>query len=228
VNDHARDDRLIGPIDGALNLLDRQILDCDGKMVGKVDDIELTQQEDGLAITAVLTGPAALLHRLGGRLGNQLVTTWDRLKPSEPDRTRPWRITMDRVDRLDSALHLAVARDDVLSRDTEGYRFGRLTGMEALGPDEAHIGRVLDARFDRGSHDRLVIRSLLIGRGRPGSLLGYDRRTQQGPGLVRAVVGRLHRQTGIVGIEEAQILWNRRQVRLTALPHPRPGHPFDR
>jgi sporulation protein YlmC with PRC-barrel domain len=228
VNDQGRDDRLTGPLDGALNLLDRQILDCDGKMVGKVDDIELTQQEDGLAITAVLTGPAALLHRLGGRLGNQLVITWDRLKVTEPERVRPWRIEMDRVDRLDSALHLTVARDGVLSRDTEGYRFGRLTGMEAMGPDSAHLGRVLDARFERGLHDRLVISSLLIGHGRPGSLLGYDRRDQQGPWLVRAIVGRLHRQTGIVDIEEAQILWNRRQVRLTARPRPGPGHPFDR
>jgi sporulation protein YlmC with PRC-barrel domain len=222
VNDHVTDNRLTGPIDGALNLLDRQILDCDGRMLGKVDDIELTQQEDGLAITAVLTGHAALLHRLGGRLGNRMVTTWDRLKVSEPNRTRPWRIDMDRVDRLDSALHLAVARDGVLSRDTEGYRFGRLTGMEAFGPGDAHLGRVTDARFEPGLHDRLVITSLLVGQGRPGSLLGYDRRDQQGPWLVRAIVRRLHRRTGIVGVEEAQILWNRREVRLTALPHAQP------
>jgi sporulation protein YlmC with PRC-barrel domain len=228
VNDHGRGDRLTGPLDGALNLLDRQILDCDGKMVGKVDDIELSQQQDGLAITAVLTGPAALLHRLGGRLGSRLVTTWERLKVTEPDRTRPWRIGMELVDRLDSALHLAVSRDGVLSRDTEGYRFGRLTGMEAVGPDDAHLGRVLDARFERGAHGRLVIRSLVIGRGRPGSLLGYDRHEQQGPWLIRAIVGQLHRDTGIVDIEEAQILWNRRQVRLTALPRRGPGHPFDR
>jgi sporulation protein YlmC with PRC-barrel domain len=222
------DDRLNGPIDGALNLLDRQILDCDGKMVGKVDDIELTQQEDGLAITAVLTGPAALLHRLGGGLGSQLVTTWERLKVTDPERARPWRVDMDRVDRLDSALHLAVRRDGLLSRDTEGYRLGRLTGMEVLGPDETHVGRVMDARFRRGLHDRLVIGSLLIGHGRPGALLGYDRRDQQGPWAVRVIVGRLHRRTGIVDIDEAQILWNRRQVRLSALPDPEPGHPFAR
>jgi hypothetical protein len=73
-----------------------------------------------------------------------------------------------------------------------------------------------------------VIGSLLIGHGRPGALLGYDRRDQQGPWLVRAIVGGLHRHTGIVPIEEAQILWNRRQVRLTSLPHAEPGHPFDR
>ena len=223
MNDANRDDRLAGPLDGALNLLDRQILDCDGRMLGKVDDLELTQQEDGLAVTAVLTGPAALLPRLGGGLGDRLVTTWSRLKVSEPDRLRPWRIDMDRVDRLDSALHLSVRRDGVLTRDTESYRFGSLTGMEASGPDGAHLGRVMDARFGPGLHGRLVVRHLLIGQGRPGSLLGYDRHDQQGPWLVRATVGRLHRHTGIVDIASAQILWNRRQVLLTARPRARPG-----
>jgi sporulation protein YlmC with PRC-barrel domain len=228
VKEGHQENRLSGPLDGALNLLDRQILDCEGKMLGKVDDIELTQQEDGLAVTAVLTGPAALLHRLGGRLGDQLVSTWDRLKLSEPHRLRPWRIDMDRVDRLDSALHLTVTREGVLNRDTDGYRFGRLTGMSASGPDGAHLGRVIDARFRPGLHGRLVIRHLLIGHGRPGSLLGYDRHDQQGPWLVRACVGRLHRHTGIIDIEAAQILWNRREVHLTEAPRPGPGHPFGR
>jgi sporulation protein YlmC with PRC-barrel domain len=228
VNDAPRTDRLAGPLDGAFSLLDRQLLDRDGRMLGKVDDIELTQQEDGLAITAVLTGPAALLHRLGGRLGARLVTTWERLKVSEPQRTRPWRIEMDRVDRLDSAVHLSTARDGVLSRDTEGYRFGQLTGMRAVGPAGRHLGRVVDARFERGLHGRLVIRSLRIGRGRPGSRLGYDRRDQQGPWLVRAVVRRLQRDTGVVDMDAAQILWNRGEVRLTQLPHREPGHAVDR
>jgi len=223
VSDADLDDRLAGPLDGALNLLDRQILDCEGRMLGKVDDLELTQQEDGLAVTAVLTGPAALLPRLGGDLGDRLVTTWSRLKVPEPNRLRPWRIDMDRVDRLDSALHLSVRREGVLTRDTEGYRFGTLTGMEASGPDDGHLGRVVDARFEPGLHGRLVVRHLLIGHGRPGSLLGYDRHDQQGPWLVRATVGRLHRSTGIVDIEAARILWNRREVRLTTPPRARPG-----
>jgi sporulation protein YlmC with PRC-barrel domain len=228
MTDVTQENRLSGPIDGALNLLDRQILDRDGRMLGKVDDIELTQQEDGLAITAVLTGPAALLHRLGGRLGTQLVITYEQLRVTEPYRTRPWRIDIGDVDRLDSALHLAVPRNGVLNRDTEAYRFGRLTGMEVLGPDGQHIGRVLDARFERGLHDRLVIGSLLVGHGRPGSLLGYDRHDQQGPWLVRIIVGGLHRHSGIVGMEAAHILWNRHQVRLTTLPRIGPGHPFAR
>jgi sporulation protein YlmC with PRC-barrel domain len=209
---------LTGPIDGALNLLDRQLLDCDGKMLGKVDDVELTAQEDGLAITALLTGPAALLHRLGGRLGSELVTKWEQLREAEPNRARPWRIDIDQVHHLDSAVHLSVPRDGVLRRDKEAHRLGRLTGMEVLGPGGEHAGRVLDVRFDHGLHDRLVVHSLVVGRGRPGSLLGYDRHRKQGPWLVRALVGRLHRHTSIVDIESAHILWNRHQVQLTELP----------
>jgi sporulation protein YlmC with PRC-barrel domain len=226
VNEQTHENRLTGPIDGALNLLDRQLLDSHGKMLGKADDIELAQQEDGLAITAVLTGPAALLHRLGGGLGNELVTKWEQLKPSEPHRTRPWRIDIDQVDRLDSAIHLAVPLDGVLGRDTEGYRFGRLTGMKVLGPDGERLGRVLDARFQPGLHHRLVIRSLIVGHGRPGSLLGYDRHRKQGPWLIRVIVGWLHRHTGIIDVDDAPILWNNREVHLHALPTPEAGHPF--
>lgn len=224
MNDVPGDNRLTGPIDGALNLLDRQVLDRDGRMLGKVDDIELTQQEDGLAITALLTGPAAMLHRLGGRLGTQLVTTYEQLRVSEPHRTRPWRIDMEYVDRLDSALHLAVPREGLLRRDTERYRFGNLTGMEAVGADGERVGRVLDARFEPGLHDRLVVRSLLVGWGGPGSLLGYDRNEQQGPWLVRTIVRRLHRHTGIIGIEATNIVWDTAQVHLTGAPRRGPGH----
>ena len=221
-----QENRLRGAIDGALNLLDRQLLDSDGKMLGKVDDVELSAQEDGLAMTALLTGPAALLHRLGGHLGDELVTKWEQLREAEPDRTRPWRIEIEQVHHLDSAVHLKVPRKGVLRRDKEAHRLGRLTGMEVLGPHGQHVGRVLDVRFGPGQNDRLVIRSLLVGRGHPGSLLGYDRHARQGPWLVRAVVGRLHRHTGIVDIDAAHILWNRRQVHLTQLPETDPGHPF--
>jgi sporulation protein YlmC with PRC-barrel domain len=218
VNGDAAENRLSGPIDGALQLLDRQILDSDGKMVGKVDDVELTQQEDGLAITALLVGTAALLHRLGGQLGNEMVTKWVQLRVPEPLRARPWRVDMTDVDRLDSGVHLSVSREGVLDRDTENHRLGRLTGMEVLGPGREHVGRVLDARFEPGMHDRLVIRSLLVGRGHPGSLLGYDRHPRQGPTLIRGVVRWMHRHTRPVDIDDAQILWNNEQVHLRRLP----------
>jgi sporulation protein YlmC with PRC-barrel domain len=226
VNDQGRENRLTGPIDGVLNLLDRQLLDSDGKMLGKVDDVELTQQEDGLAITAVLTGPAALLHRLGGQLGSEMVTKWEQARPSEPNRSRPWRIEVSDIDRLDSAVHLSVPRDGILNRDTEGHRLGRLAGMKVLGPDGHRIGYVIDARFQPGHHERLVLRSLIVGRGGPGSLLGYDRHRGQGPWLVRAIVGFLHRHSRLIDLDDVQILWNNQQVQLHRPPSPKLERPF--
>lgn len=224
--DERRENRLEGPIDGALHLLDRQLIDCDGALLGKVDDVELTQVGDDLAITAVLTGPAALLSRLGGRLGDALTRKWAELKVSEPHRTRPWRIAVEDLARLDSALHLSVRRDGVLRRDREGHRLGRLTGMDVLGPRGERVGRVLDARFEPGPEGSLVLCSLIIGHGRPGSLLGYDRRSDQGPWLVRTVVRRLHRHTVIAGADAAEISWADSTVRLRERPSEAPRHPF--
>jgi sporulation protein YlmC with PRC-barrel domain len=203
-------------IDGALELLDRQLLDVDGRMLGKVDDVELTPTELGLTVTALLTGPVALLHRLGGALGNQMVTKYVQLRPSEKNRSRPWRIEMEDVERLDSAVHLHVAREESIRRDVETFRLGALTGMEVVEPDDRRVGRVLDARFAPAADGRFALDGLVVGHGHPGSLLGYDRRPGMGPWLVRWVVGWLHRHTRTVGVEHVQILWNRQQVHLDA------------
>jgi sporulation protein YlmC with PRC-barrel domain len=222
------ENRLSGSIDGVLHLLDRQLLDCDGAFLGKVDDVELTPDETGrLVITALLTGPAALLDRFGGRLGRVLVERWGQMRVSEPSRTRPWRIDIVDVDRLDSAVHLRVRRDGVLRRDREEYRFGRLTGMDVIGPAGTRVGRVLDARFEPRATGRLALASLIVGHGRPGSLLGYDRRGERGPWLVRTAVLWMHRHSAIVGAEDTDISWDDGEVRLARAPEQPVGHPFD-
>jgi sporulation protein YlmC with PRC-barrel domain len=206
--------KLTGQLDGAFELLDRQLLDDEGRMLGKVDDVELTQTDEGLTVTAVLSGQVALLHRLGGRLGNQLATKYVLLRPSEKDRSRPWRIPMADVARLDSALHLRGHRDGSLRRDRETYRLGTLTGMDVTHTDGKRVGRVLDARFTCADTGHLVLSGLVIGHGHPGSLLGYDRWTHMGPWLVRRTVGWLHRHTVLVDAEHAHIMWNNEEVRL--------------
>src|SRR5690242_8829651 len=52
-----------------LQLLDRQLVAHEGALVGCVDDLELTVSDDGnsLYVTAILSGPGALMYRLGGR-----------------------------------------------------------------------------------------------------------------------------------------------------------------
>jgi sporulation protein YlmC with PRC-barrel domain len=223
------ENRLLGVVDGAVHLLDRQLLDCDGEMLGKVDDLELAEGAAGVTVTAVLTGTAAWLDRLGGRLGGHLSDRYRRLRPAEPHWGWPWRISFDDVQRLDSALHLSVPRDGLLRRDRDGLRFGRLTGMSVLDPDGDRIGRVLDGRFAPLAEARggLVLTSLIVGRGRHGSLLGYDRREAQGPWLVRTAVGRLHRHTFIVDASVADIDWQVAAVRLEHTSTRPPGHAFD-
>lgn len=217
----SHENRLTGRIDGVLHLLDRQLIDSEGEFLGKVDDVELGR--DPVAIVGLLTGPAALLDRFHP----VLVERWGRMRVSEPDRTRPWRIDIEDVERLDSALHLSVRRAGVLRRDHDAdHRLSRLTGMDVVDPDRKRRGRVLDARFEPDDEGRLVLCSLIVGHGRPGSILGYDRREEQGPWLVRTIVRWLHRHSAIVDAEDADIDWAGETVLLRSRPTDRPGHPF--
>ena len=52
-----------------LRLLDRQLVDRNGRMTGMVDDLLLSPSEDGqhLYVTAILSGPGALAQRLDRR-----------------------------------------------------------------------------------------------------------------------------------------------------------------
>jgi hypothetical protein len=58
-------------IDLGLGILDHQLVDCDGRRCGKVDDLELEGINDGdPRIAAILTGPPAWQRR--GRVGRSL------------------------------------------------------------------------------------------------------------------------------------------------------------
>lgn len=207
-------DRLQGRIDGLFHLMDRQLIDAEGRLLGKVDDVELTHLDGGWTVTALLTGPEAWFGRLGGGIGNSLVSKWESLRPSEPNRTRPWRLPMDLVDRLDSAVHLDVRRQGVLTRDTEAFRLGDLAGMAVLDPDGTKVGKVIDARFEPGDDGAQVLRWLLVGRRGVGSLLGYERRADQGPWLIALLLRWWHRDTRVVPVEHATLSWNTHQVHL--------------
>jgi hypothetical protein len=102
--------------------------------------------------------------------------------------------------------------------------------MEVLvtdGSEPDRFGTVIDARFSPGPNGRLVLVSLIVGHGRPGSLLGYDRRRAQGPWLLRKLVRRLHRHTALAEAAHAEILWDRGEVHLDRRPTQPPGHPFE-
>ncbi|MCK2218826.1 hypothetical protein MF672_034290 [Actinomadura sp. ATCC 31491] len=87
-----------------LHLLDRQLVhDGDGRLVGKVDDLELDFDEQGRPyVTAILMGPLALGPRVGGVLG-RLMAGAARLLGAQA----PPRVPMADVSRVASAVHVA-------------------------------------------------------------------------------------------------------------------------
>jgi sporulation protein YlmC with PRC-barrel domain len=99
-------------IDAGLQLLDRQIVDVEGRMAGKVDDLELayaTEPGAPPSVVAILAGPGALSHRLGGRLGLWLDSAQRRLA----DDPAPAQISFGVVKRIGNHLELSVARDEL-------------------------------------------------------------------------------------------------------------------
>lgn len=204
--------RLEESFDAVLHLLDRQLLDAEGRMMGNVDDLELADLGHGIEITALLTGTTAFLHRIGGRLGSRLVDAHERMRISAPDRTRPWRIPLDKVQYVDSAVHIGVRRDGLLEKGPERLRLGDLCGMQVIGDGgRRRRTKVTDARFEP-MDGHLVLRALVVGRGGPGSWLGYERKDEQGPWLVAAIVRGWHRDSRVIDVDDVSIDWERRRV----------------
>jgi hypothetical protein len=106
--------------DAALQLLDRQIIDPDGRLVAKVDDLEITEDSHGrLVVSAILTGPGALGPRLDGRLGKWVVAVWRRLRPDTDP--HPGRIDAGHITDLDSAVHIAVRAGELHNNGLEAW-----------------------------------------------------------------------------------------------------------
>jgi hypothetical protein len=82
-------------------------------------------------------------------------------------------------------------------------RASDLIGREVHDADGTGIGVITDVRCVqdgplRGTQASLRVDALLVSRHHTGSLLGYDRRRQQGPWLVRVVVAALHRRMQVI------------------------------
>jgi hypothetical protein len=121
----------------ALHLLDHQLLDRSGRMAGCVDDLELTEADDGsLHVSAILSGPGVLAPRLGaGRFGR-----WRRrsqqLWAAEEGRSDPTRIAFGRVRAIGSHVTLAADADELASADTERWVRDHVVGRL---PGSAHV-----------------------------------------------------------------------------------------
>ena len=99
------------PVRIDFHLLDRQIVDCDGALVGNVDDVELTLDRvtGRLQVTALLSGQQVLGDRIGGRIGGLLAGIARRLHPVE--NPPPLRIDITQVASIGSAVCLTIHRD---------------------------------------------------------------------------------------------------------------------
>ena len=107
------DDRPTGDVmEAGLQLLDRQIIDVDGRMAGKVDDLELEFSDEPRTpprVVAIVMGPGALSNRIGGRLGSWIGDVYGRVA-EEPS---PAEISFGIVKRIDNHVELALPRDDL-------------------------------------------------------------------------------------------------------------------
>lgn len=201
--------RLTTDMDATLQLLDRQVIDCEGLMVCKVDDLELSIHPGGeWTVTGLLAGPSVLLPRFSGHLGAALRRHWTWLGVEQREHDRPWRIDFSLVDRLDSAVHLHVARKDVLRKqepatsDVDLRRLNDLLELKVVS-DGIELGHVLDVRVSPVDGDLRCV-SLVVGRGRPGTMLGYDRNQDMGPAVLRRAIRWMHRHTGLVDLSEVR------------------------
>jgi hypothetical protein len=99
-----------------LHLLDRQIIERrNGRMVAKVDDLELDLDHPVPHVTALLTGPAALGPRLPGLIGRFVTSVHRRLHPDhDPE---PSRIAAGRIVDLTSAVII----DSDADLDVQGF-----------------------------------------------------------------------------------------------------------
>lgn len=202
---------MTGSYDAALHLLDRQVVDSDGRLVCKVDDLELTTAPDGsLVPTALLVGLPALLPRFGPHLGGLLARTHARVVDARAGGSVPDVIDLDLVREVGSEVHLSVPRTGLLRPRAEAepaaerVRLGQLLGLPVVAPVPAGLhrrSRVLDVRVVAVPDGRRnVVDALVVGPGRPGALLGYDRRSEPGPWLVADVVRWLHRHARVVAL----------------------------
>ncbi|SCL25472.1 hypothetical protein GA0070624_3114 [Micromonospora rhizosphaerae] len=104
----------------AKQLLDQQIVDRDGRLVGRVDDIAFAADADGYPyVDTLLTGQAALGQRVGGRLGRILVAITNRFVDEPP--VLPVRIPFTLVERVDSAVRLRVRAADLPPPPVESW-----------------------------------------------------------------------------------------------------------
>jgi hypothetical protein len=110
-----------------LHLLDRQLVDREGRLAGKVDDLELEQRDDGrLCVTAILAGPGVLAQRMGRRrFGPWLQQAVARLVAGHP---AIQRIPLARVTNIGNHIDLDLDRHELATFAAERWVQDHIVG----------------------------------------------------------------------------------------------------
>jgi sporulation protein YlmC with PRC-barrel domain len=102
------------------------------------------------------------------------------------------------------------------------HRLGELLGFVVVTRSGRVLGHLNDVRLapttvTRGLMPELVVEGLVVDGRHAASLLGYDRRAEQGPRLVRLMVRWLHRRAGYLPWRDVErVMWTERRVRVRA------------
>jgi hypothetical protein len=105
-----------------LELLDHQIVDANGHMAGKVDDLELElpEEPDSLPfVTAILSGLGGLAGQIGGETGKWLGSIEQRI--SHPDGGGTGTISFGVVSRIGEHVEVSVPRESLDSNRAEQW-----------------------------------------------------------------------------------------------------------
>jgi len=122
----------------ALHLLDRQLIDREGRMCGNVDDVEIEIDEDGRAyVSALLSGPGTLAPRLGMRRYGDWMRRAHALVDGDGD--DPARIPLARVADINNHVTVSLEHDELGSVDGErwvrDHIIGRIPGSRHAPPE---------------------------------------------------------------------------------------------
>jgi hypothetical protein len=142
-------------LEAGLHLLDRQLVDRDGRLAGKVDDLELELPEGGgpPLVTAILAGPGALSRRIGGRFGAWLEAVANRLR--DGDDRHPARVSFAVVKRIGSAVELSVPKAELATNRLEIWTRDHLIGkLPGAGDALTGLAHHRDVRPDRHQGSR--------------------------------------------------------------------------
>jgi sporulation protein YlmC with PRC-barrel domain len=142
-----------------LQLLDRQVVDRDGRLAGKVDDLELVVPDEGGSplVIATLSGRGALADRLGGRMGRAAGALSRRLIPEHGG---PGRIWFGRVADVGNHVDIAADRSEVATDAVERAVRKALIARTPGSQSPAHV---------RGP----ALLRLVAGRPRPTEEVGW-------------------------------------------------------